>query len=356
MKALVLRSANAPFSLETVPDPTPGPGEAVVRVLACGSGLTIQHVKAGRAPVEFPRIIGHEITGEVVALGAGVTGTSGAAGLSEGDAVTAYFYLTCGHCKWCRIDRETLCENFGGFVGREVDGGYAEYMKLPAENFIRLPAGLDHRKHPAEIGVITDAVATPLKVIRRARVAAGETVAVFGAGGGLGIHMLMMARWAHARVIAVDTASNKLGACRDAGADEVVDASRDDPAEALMELTGGAGVDVAIDFVSSKQTLESGVASLGRGGRLVTLGGSGQEFTAPARDMLNKELELIGSRYATRQEVIESLELVARGAADGRSDRIWPLVTEIGTLETAESVHDKIENGLVTGRAALLIG
>ena len=343
MKALVLRSANAPFSLETVPDPTPGPGEAVVRVLACGSGLTIQHVKAGRAPVEFPRIIGHEITGEVVALGSGVSG------LAEGDAVTAYFYLTCGHCKWCRIDRETLCENFGGFVGREVDGGYAEYMKLPAENFIKLPAGLDHRKYPAEIGVITDAVATPLKVIRRARVAAGETVAVFGAGGGLGIHMLMMARWAHARVIAVDTASNKLGACRDAGADEVVDASRDDPAEALMELTGGAGVDVAIDFVSSRQTLESGVASLGRGGRLVTLGGSGQEFTAPARDMLNKELELIGSRYATKQEVIEALELVARG-------EIWPLVTEIGTLETAESVHDKIENGLVTGRAALLVG
>ncbi len=343
MKALVLRSANAPFSLETVPDPMPGPGEAVVRVLACGSGLTIQHVKAGRAPVEFPRIIGHEITGEVVALGSGVSG------LAEGDAVTAYFYLTCGHCKWCRIDRETLCENFGGFVGREVDGGYAEYMKLPAENFIKLPAGLDHRKYPAEIGVITDAVATPLKVIRRARVAAGETVAVFGAGGGLGIHMLMMARWAHARVIAVDTASNKLGACRDAGADEVVDASRDDPAEALMELTGGAGVDVAIDFVSSRQTLESGVASLGRGGRLVTLGGSGQEFTAPARDMLNKELELIGSRYATKQEVIEALELVARG-------EIWPLVTEIGTLETAESVHDKIENGLVTGRAALLVG
>ena len=353
MKALVLHSANAPFSLETVPDPTPGPGEAVVRVLACGSGLTIQHVKAGRAAVEFPRIIGHEITGEVVALGDGVKETPGG-GLAVGDAVTAYFYLNCGHCKWCRVDRETLCENFGGYVGREIDGGYAEYMKLPAENFIPLPEGLDHRRHAPEIGVITDAVATPLKVIRRARVAAGETVAVFGAGGGLGIHMLMMARWVHARVIAVDTASNKLGACRDAGANDVVDASRDGPgrdgvAEALLELTGGAGVDVAIDFVSSTQTLEAGVASLGRGGRLVTLGGSGQDFQAPARAMLHKELELIGSRYATRQEVIESLELVARG-------EIWPLVTEIGTLETAEAVHDKIENGLVTGRAALRIG
>jgi len=343
MKALVLHSANAPFSLETLPDPTPGPGEAVVQVLACGSGLTIQHVKAGRAAVEFPRIIGHEITGEVVALGEGVTG------LAVDDAVTAYFYLTCGRCKWCRVDRETLCENFAGYVGREVDGGYAEYMKLPASNFIRLPEGLDYRKHAPEIGVITDAVATPLKVIRRARVVVGETVAVFGAGGGLGIHMLMMARWAHARVIAVDTASNKLGACRDAGADEVVDASRDGVAEALLELTGGAGIDVAIDFVSSQQTLESGVAALGRGGRLVTLGGSGQDFQAPSRAMLHKELELIGSRYATRQEVIESLELVARG-------EVWPLVTEIGTLETAEDVHDKIEYGLVTGRAALRIG
>ena len=342
MKALVLEAAGARFAHRELPDPVAGPGEAVVRVRACGSGLTIQHVKAGRAPVAFPRIIGHEITGEVVALGPGATG------LAIDDPVTAYFYLTCGRCKWCRIDRETLCENFAGFVGREVDGGYAEYLKLPASSFLKLPEALDHRRFPAEIGVVTDAIATPLKVLRRARIAPGETVAVFGAGGGLGIHMLMMLRWAHARPIAVDVVPDKFTACREAGAEVVVDGGRNDVSEALIELTGGRGLDAAIDFVSARQTLEAAVGALGRGGRLVTLGGSGQPFQAPAGAMLNKELELIGSRYATRQEVIEALEIVARG-------EVWPMVSEIGRMADAESIHEKLEAGLITGRAAMLI-
>ena len=96
MKALVLKAANTPFELTTLPDPAPGPGEAVARVLACGSGLTIQHIKAGRIAAKFPRIIGHEITGEIVAVGKGVSG------LRVGDGVTTYYYLNCGHCRWCR--------------------------------------------------------------------------------------------------------------------------------------------------------------------------------------------------------------------------------------------------------------
>lgn len=343
MKAMVLKGPGEPFVEEVLPDPVPGDGEAVARVIACGSGLTIQHVRAGRAKVDYPRIIGHEITGEIVAIGPGVQH------LGVGDAVTIYFYLTCGHCKWCRIDRETLCENFGGYVGREVDGAYAEFVKLPAENFIKLPDGLDYKSHPAEVGVITDAIATPYKVIRRARVRPTERVAVFGAGGGLGMHMVMMARWAGAHVIAVDIAPDKLAVCRQHGASDVVDASSGGVSEALLELTSGKGVDVAIDFVSSTETLETGAAALGRGGRLVTLGGSGQPFGASAQQMLQKELELIGSRYATRQEVIESLELVARGD-------IWPLVTETRPLEEAEDLHRRIEAGAVTGRAAVLVG
>ena len=340
MKAAILKSANSQFVIEDVPDPTPGPGEAVARVFACGSGLTIQHVKAGRTPVEFPRIIGHEIAGEIVAVGTDVEG------LAVGDPVTAYFYLTCGRCKWCRIDRETLCENFKGYVGRAIDGGYAEYINLPANAFIKLPEGLDPRSRAAEIGVITDAVATPVKVIRRARVEAGDTVAVIGAGGGLGIHMVMLARWAHARVIAVDVDAGKFEACLNAGADEVVDATQGSVAEALSELTKGAGIDVAIDFVSSRSTLEAAVGALGRGGRLVTLGGSSEPFEAPSSAMLYKELELIGSRYATKQEVVDALDLVARGD-------IRPLVTEIVPFQKLEALHDRLEKGQVTGRAAL---
>ena len=345
MKAMVLREPGKPFTEEEYPDPEPGPGEAVAKILACGAGLTIHHARMGRTPgVEYPLVIGHEITGVITAVGAGVEA------LGEGDAVTAYFYVTCGACKWCRINRETLCENFRGYIGRQVQGAYAEYLKLPAGNFLKLPAGLDHEKNAAEISVICDAIATPYKVTRRARVAPMETVAVMGAGGGVGIHMVMMAKWARARVIAVDIAANKLGKCRDVGADEVVDASQGNVAGALLDLTGGEGVDVVIDFVSSAATLEAGVRALGRGGRLVTLGGTGQPFQSPTRDMVQKELELLGSRYATKQEVKESLDLVARG--DAR-----PVVTETYSfrVDEVEKVHDRLEQGAVTGRAVIVM-
>ena len=343
MKAMVLKAANAPLVLETVPDPVPNPGEAVAKVLACGAGLTIHHARAGRVPVQYPRILGHEITGEIVALGAGVDE------MRVGDPVTAYFYLTCGRCRWCRIDRETLCENFAGYVGRETDGGYAEYIKLPARNFLKLPPGLDWRRHAPEVGVICDAIATPLKVIRRARVTSSDTVAVFGAGGGLGIHMLMIARWARARkVIAVDVMASKLETCTKSGADATIDATEGEVAERLLDLTEGRGIDVAIDFVCSTDTLEAGFAALGRGGRLVTLGGHGAPFKVQPAALLRKELEVLGSRYATRQEVLDSLDLVARGD-------VWPLVTEKVPLEQAESIHQRLERGLITGRAALVM-
>lgn len=343
MKAMVLTAKNTPFVLENVPDPVPGPGEAVARVLACGAGLTIHHTRVGRVAVNYPRIIGHEITGEIVALGQGATE------LKTGDAVTAYFYLTCGRCHWCRINRETLCDDFGGYVGREVDGGYAEYIKLPAKNFIKLPPGLDWRKQPAEIGVICDAIATPVKVIRKARVTPNDAVVVFGAGGGLGVHMLMLARWARARkVIAVDVMASKFETCLKAGADATVDASDGRVAEQLLELTGGKGVDVAIDFVCTAGTLEAAFGALNKGGRLVTLGGHGQPFQVQPAQLLRKEIEVLGSRYATRQEVLDSLDLVARG-------EFFPVVTEKVPLEQAEAIHQRIEKGLITGRAAIVM-
>ncbi len=343
MKAMVLKGPNTPFELTQVPDPVAGPGEAVARVIACGSGLTIQHIKAGRIAAEFPRIIGHEITAEIVDVGPGVTG------LAVGDGVTAYYYLNCGHCRWCLANLEPLCVNTRGNVGRNCDGGYAEYIKLPAHTFIKLPDGLDYKAHPAEIGVITDALATPYKVLRRARVKAGETVAIFGAGGGVGIHQVMLAKWARARVIAVDIASDKFDACRKAGADDVVDASAGDAAQALLDLTGGRGVDVVIDYVSATSTLEAGAKALGIHGRLVTLGGAGRSFSISAHSLLLKEQDVLGSRYVTRSEILDTLDLVARG-------EVWPLVTDICPLEEAEALHARIERGAVTGRGALLIG
>lgn len=343
MKAMLLTAANTPLVLKTAPDPTPGPGEAVAKVLACGAGLTVHHARAGRLKLDYPRILGHEITGEIVALGPGITG------LKPGDGVTAYFYLTCGECHWCKINRETLCENFRGYVGREIDGGYAEYIKLPVENFIKIPQTLDWRKQPAEVGVVCDAIATPIKVTRKARLMPTDTVAVFGAGGGLGVHMIQVARWAHARrIIAVDVMSSKFKTCIEAGADATVDASGGDVIGRLLELTAGQGIDVAIDFVCNSSTLEAAFAALAKGGRLAMLGGRGEKFSANPADMLRKELELLGSRYATKTEVMESLELVARG-------ELTPMVTEKVPLEDAEAIHQRLDQGLITGRAALVM-
>ena len=143
-------------------------------------------------------------------------------------------------------------------------------------------------------------------------------------------------------------ASDKFETCRKAGADEVVDASTGDVVAQLLELTQGRGVDVAVDYVSSQGTLEAAVKALGKRGRLVTLGGAGKPFSVAAADMLTKELSLLGSRYVTRSEIIETLELVARG-------EVWPLVSDIRPLAEAEALHERVERGEVIGRAALLI-
>ena len=158
----------------------------------------------------------------------------------------------------------------------------------------------------------------------------------------------MFAKWARARVIAIDVATSKFDACRKAGADEVIDPRAADVVEALLDLTDGEGVDVVVDYVSATSTLEAGARALGRHGRLVTLGGAGRPFQASAMDLLNKEQELMGSRYVTRSEILQTCEIVARG-------EVWPLVTEVRPLEEAEAVHERVERGEITGRAALRI-
>ena len=344
MKAMVLTGPDKPFEYVDLPDPIPGPGEAVAKVISCGAGLTIQHIRAGRTKVDYPRIIGHELTGEIVAVGKNVDD------LSVGTPVTAYFYLTCGTCKWCQRDRGMLCENFRGYVGREIDGAYAELIKLPAENFIPLPENLDYKSHPAEIGVITDAIATPIKVIRHARIQPGETVAVIGAGGGLGIHMVMVCHWAKARTIAVDKFAKKLKICQKFGAEFVVDVVKQDMGEALLAISDGKGIDAVIDFVCTNATIEKSIEALGPGGRLVLLGGAGKvnPFKGYVGKIKKNELAILGSRYATQSEVRDALEIVGR-------EEIWPLVSETYPLDEAELVHERLEKSLITGRAALLI-
>ena len=341
MKALILKGPNEPFIFEDVPDPIPQNGEAVAKVLACGSGLTIQHVKAGRTKVNFPIIIGHEITAEIIEL----RGDCGE--LKVGMPVTAYFYLTCGYCKWCKINRETLCNNFKGYIGRQINGGYAEYISLPAKNFIPIPLSINYKENPIETGIISDAIATPLKVIKKARIGITDKVGVIGAGGGLGIHMLRMLNLYNVKTIAIETKQIKEKSCRDSGASEFINPNSNSKKEVIEDFTNNSGLDVVIDFVSSKSSLETGTELLGSGGRLVTLGGSGEFFNIDSGNMLLKEIEIIGSRYCSKQEVIDSLNLVSRGL-------ITPLVTEKVSPYQANDLHERIEKGNIIGRAGII--
>src|SRR5713226_5624298 len=127
MKALVLHEFNGPLVLEDRPIPEPGPDEVLVKVLACAPDAFDGKIREGKVPgTRLPLVLGHEIAGEVAALGAGVDG------LAIGERVTHSLYLVCGHCRFCRTGRETLCLNFIGYVGQAIDGGYAEYVVLPA--------------------------------------------------------------------------------------------------------------------------------------------------------------------------------------------------------------------------------
>ena len=341
MKALILKGPNEPFIFEDVPDPIPQNGEAVAKILACGSGLTIQHVKAGRTKVNFPIIIGHEITAEIIEL----RGDCGE--LKVGMPVTAYFYLTCGYCKWCKINRETLCDNFKGYIGRQINGGYAEYISLPAKNFIPIPLSIKYKESPIETGIISDAIATPLKVIKKARIGITDKVGVIGAGGGLGIHMLRMLNLYNIETVAIETKQIKEKSCRDSGASEFINPNSNSKKEVIEDFTNNSGLDVVIDFVSSKSSLETGTELLGSGGRLVTLGGSGEFFNIDSGNILLKEIEIIGSRYCSKQEVIDSLNLVSRGL-------ITPLVTEKVSPYQANDLHERIEKGNVIGRAGII--
>jgi len=210
MRAQRLHAWGDALTLETVSVPRPGAGEALLRVEACGVGLTVLNYMNGnqaRRPEWLPRVPGHELVGTVVELGAGVERPR------IGERVMAYFYLACGHCDLCRLAHEPLCRNLKGNVGVAADGGYAEYCALPAFNLQPVPDGLTSVAATA----IPDAIATPLHVSRRAGIAPGDVVMVVGAGGGVGIHMAQMARLFGARVIGVDVGAAELEAARQAG-------------------------------------------------------------------------------------------------------------------------------------------
>lgn len=348
MKAMVLRELGGPLRLEDVPVPTIGPNDVLLRVRATGVGLTVVIMIGvpGRV-TSFPRIPGHEVAGDVVEVGSEV------ATVKIGDRVTCHFYLTCKVCPYCRSGRETLCPEFRGNVGMACDGAYAEYMAIPAVNVCPIPAGVSD----LEAAIAADAICTPYHACREeARVGPGDRVLVVGAGGGVGIHTVQMARLCGGWVLAADVSDAKLEMATAMGADAVIDARREDLATQVLALTDGRGVDAAIDIVASRETLEASVRSLARAGRLVIIGhrprevfGADPTFSVDPTLMLNRMLEIHGSRYATLAEIAQTLELL-------RQRRVKAVVTRTFPLEAAEQAHDLLRRNELVGRAALLQG
>jgi len=347
MKAMILPEFGAPLRLATVPVPKVGPNDVLLRVRATGVGLTVVIMTAvpGRV-TSFPRIPGHEVAGEIVEVGSEV------AHVSVGDRVTCHFYLTCGVCRFCRSGRETLCPASPGNVGMASDGAYAEYMATPARNVTPIPPGVSD----LDAAIAADAIATPYHACREeARVGPGDSVLIVGAGGGVGIHAVQMAKLCGGWVLAADITDEKLAAARDCAADALVDGRRGDLATQVARLTDGRGVDAAIDFVASRETLEGSLKSLARAGRLVIIGsrptaffGADASFMVDPRHVLGSMLEIHGSRYVTLTEIAQTLELL-------RQRRIRAIVSRTFPLEGAEEAHELLRKNALVGRAALVL-
>ena len=304
MRAAVLDEFGGAVAVREVPDPEPGAGEVLIAVEACGLGLTLERARTGALGGSAPRIAGHELGGTVAGTGPGVSQWQ------PRDRVTASFYLTCGTCEFCAGGRETLCTAWRGYVGTHVDGALAELVVLPASSLVRVPddVGLE------EAAIAADAIATPYHVFaERSALRPGQTVAVIGAGGGVGVHMAGMARAFGARVVAVERDTAKEKRLAECGFDVVWNPG-DDPdwAEGLVGVLGGK-VDVCVDTVASSATLANGARIVGRAGTFVVVGFQpGQTLALDPAPLVLDEIVVTGSRYATRAEIARTLALVAQ--------------------------------------------
>ena len=223
----------------------------------------------------------------------------------------------------------------------------AGFAELRLERLHVALLALVERYTPAEIAPICDAMATPYKVARKARLAPLETCVIYGAAGGVGIHMLDVVKLAGARVIAVDRGKTKLDALVKLGAHEVIDAAKADVPAEVMRLTGGLGADVVADYVGSAETLRKGLACLGKGGRLVIVGlTANATHSYSAALVMRNEQEILGSRGFNRQEIIDCLELSARGL-------LRPVVNHVLPLEQANAAHAMVASEENIGRVVL---
>ena len=342
MRALRMIGFGRDPELVEIPDPTPGPGEVVIRVGAAGACHSDLHVlyELDVAGVwQLPMTLGHENAGWVHALGAGVTG------LAEGDPVAVYGAWGCGVCARCAIGVENYCErpSVVGGGGLGLNGGMADYLLVPDQRYlVPLPDGLD----PVTAAPLTDAGLTPYHAIRRSwpKLTPDASIVLIGVGG-LGHIAVQIARaTTAAQVIAVDLKPDALELARKVGADHAVE-SDDDAAQRIRDLTGGRGADVVIDFVGATPTLNL-ARDVARNLADVTIVGiAGGEvpvsfFSQPY------EVSIATTYWGSRPELVELLALAASGRISAERS--------LYSLEHGAQAYRDLRDNRVTGRAVVV--
>jgi len=338
MRAARIVAFQKPLQVEDVPDPSPGPGDAVVRVQAEGICRSDWHTWMGDWPCELPRIPGHEFSGVVEAVGRDVRN------IRPGDRVTAPYHEACGHCSYCLAGAPNLCDHIH-IVGITRDGGYAQYVLVRNADFncIKLPDEVDDLT-AASLGCRYMTAYHGLT--KQGNVRPGQWVAIHGCGG-VGLSAVQIASAMGAQVIAVDISDEALAKAQAEGAVAAVNARRENVPEAIKEITKG-GADVSVDALGIHDTVRNSVLSLRKGGRHVQIGlttaDERGEVGLPINLIVSNELQIYGSAGNPHPNYRGLMALVARGVLKPKS-----LVTRTVALEEASEVLEKMTNFEITG-------
>jgi alcohol dehydrogenase, propanol-preferring len=336
MRAVRYHGPRKPLTLEDVARPEPGPGEVLVRVGAAGICHTELHFLSGLLNLGVaPLTLGHEVVGRVEKTGHGVKAPA------EGDRVIVYYYVGCGACAHCLVGDENLCDALQAEFGFVSDGGFAEYVTVPARNAVRLPVHVsDEAAAPIGCGVTTAVHAAGL-----ARLAMGDVVLVYGVGA-VAFGLIQLARLAGAEVIAVSRTRAKLAKAKALGAAHVLDATEGRVAERVRELTHGHGADVIFEQVATKETMQACTQAIAKRGRLVFIGYSEDTYTVHPIQLVITEASVMGSVGNTLGELVRAVELVASGKVLTVVDRVLP-------LDRFQEGIEALAKGELIGRAVL---
>lgn len=366
MQAAVLVAPKTALRLEEVRTPVPSRGEALVSVRACGVCHTDLHVMKDEVAFPTPAVLGHEIVGDVVALGEGVDPDSG---IAPGVPVVGAFIMPCGTCSHCANGRDDLCSKFfamnrlrgqlydgqsrlyrqdGTELAMYSMGGLAEYAVVPVTALTPLPEELA----VPEAAIIGCAVLTAYGAVRRAAdLRVGETVAVV-AMGGIGSNIVQIAKAFGARtVIAVDVSDDKLAVASTLGATHTVNARSTDPVAEVMKATDGRGVDVAFEAFGSAMTFRQAAEMLADGGRMVPVGIAPGTTTADVQitRLVRRSQRIIGSYGArVRTDLPEVVKLVSDGLL-----RPTDTVTRKFSLAESDLAYSLLDAGEISGRAII---